>query len=211
MFQQTSPLTLFATPVFAQDLPPAERAAFDRALIAGVGTLGATPTGPQPWRSSPDLQRLPAFRALSTLAGLAAERALDQLRSEQRQPLLARLTATLEPAGSALPMQQQANAYFGGLYLAAGSGQDQVRFLDPRPQAHLLTGPAIGQAPASAADATLPLRPGRLLLFPAWLWHATLPNPGPQPRLLFSLAITFQHFRDTLSPPRWSGMTAGGR
>lgn len=210
MFQQVSPLTLFATPVFAQDLPAAERPAFDQALVAAIGALGGQAAGPQPWRSPCDLQSRPAFAPLVAFAAAAAERALEQLRSEQRDPLLASLAASLEPPGGALAPQQHPNAYFAGLYLAAGSGQDEVRFLDPRPQAHLLAGRTSGPSPATAAEATLPLRPGRLLLFPAWLWHFTLPNPGPQPRLLFSLAITFRRFRETMSPPRWTGMTAGG-
>ncbi len=216
MFAKVTPLSLFVTPVFAQEVPAADRAALDRGLLAELATLpGGAATGPSPWRSHHDLHQRPGFAALTGLLLETASRVLAKLRSEQQAPAITALWATREAPGAQLPPALFQNAYLGGLYLAESgggaaipAGQDQVRALDPRPQAHLITAPTTEPTALTLPEATLPLRPGRLLLFPAWLWHATLPNPGPGQRTLFHCAISFQDFAAAMSPPRWTGMTA---
>ena len=135
-------------------------------------------------------------------------RALPRLEA----PTVTALWATREAPGAALPPEIHQNAYLGGLYLAEsgaaeGAPPGTLRFLDPRPQAHLIAGPVSLPTPATQPEASLPLRPGRLLLFPGWLWHHTLPNPGPGQRTLFHFALSFRDFARAMSPPRWTGLT----
>jgi hypothetical protein len=162
----------------------------------------ALPAGGSPG----DLHRRPAFAALVRAAEAMGEAVLQRLDSVQRDLEVVRLEALVELPGAASPSRLHANAYLGGLYLVAGGGQWQAE--DPRPQAHLLTGPLAEPTPATAETLTLPLLPGRLLLFPAFLRHRTLPNPGPAPRILFRLALSFRDFVERLSPPRWDRMSA---
>ena len=207
MFAKVSPLQLFQTPVFAQDLPEGVRATLEPGLRQALAVLPAGPPGsPALWRSHHDLHRRPPFRPLAELLLETAHRILVQLKSEQQAPAITALWATREPPGAALPPELHRNAYLGGLYLLEGEA-GQVTFLDPRPQAHLIAGPVSQPTPATQAEATLPLRPGRLLLWPAWLWHHTQPNPGPGQRTLLHVSLSFQDYTRAMSPPRWTGMT----
>lgn len=205
MFAKVSPLQLFQTPVFAQDLPDPARRQLEPALLQALAALPAGPPAPL-WRSHHDLHRRSPFRPLAGLLLETAQRILAQLKSVQQAPAITALWATREQPGAALPPELQQNAYLAGLYLLEGAA-GQVRFLDPRPQAHLIAGPVSQPTPATQPEATLPLRPGRLLLWPAWLWHHTLPNPGPGPRTLVHFALSFQDFARAMSPPRWTGLT----
>ena len=208
MFRQITPLSLFATPVYAQELPPDAASALDSELSAAADELGAGAAPGPLWRSHHDLHRRVGFGGLAALLMEASLRILAQMRSVQQEPAITALWATREAPGASLPTQLQQNAYLGALYLARGNGEDRVRFLDPRPQAHLIAGPTSAPTATTSPDATLPLKPGRLLLFPAWFWHMTLPNPGPAPRLLFHAAVSFAGFVEAMSVPRWSGPNA---
>jgi len=199
MFRQVQTLQLFATALYAQEPAAAERQALEAALTAAVRAL---PAGAAP----ADLHRRPAFAGLARFAEAMGEAVLQRLETVQRGLEVTRLEVLLEPPGAAAPARVQPNAYLGGLYLLSGAGQWLAS--DPRPQAHLLTLPLAEPTPATAETLTLPLVPGRLLLFPAFLSHGTLPNPGPAPRVLFRLALSFRDFVERLSPPRWDRMSA---
>lgn len=194
MFRQVQPLQLFATPLWAQEVAPAERPAFDAELLAGVRAL-------PPGTSPADLHRAPPFARFVAAALQMGESVLERLQTAQRGLEIVRLEALVEAPGTASPARVQPNAYLAGLYLVAGSGQWAAS--DPRPQAHLLTAPLAEPSPATAESLSLPLAAGRLLLFPAFLRHQTLPNPGPGPRALLAFALSFRDFVDRLSPPRW--------
>ena len=194
MFRQMQPLQLFATPLWAQEISPVERTALEPAMRLALGGGAAR-----------DLHRDAAFQPFARAAEALGERVLQRLETTQRGLEVVRLEALVDQQGAASLPRVQPNAYLGGLYLLEGSGQWSAS--DPRPQAHLLTAPQAEANAATAETLTLPLAPGRLLLFPAFLRHHTLPNPGPAPRVVLSFALSFRDFLERMSPPRWDRMT----
>lgn len=199
MFRRMQPLQLFATQLYAQEPSAEERRALDSSLTAAVAAL---PKG----RPAEGLQRDPAFAPLVRFAEATGEAVLQRLDSVQRGLEVVRLEALVEPPDAMQPPRSEPNAYLAGFYLLSGAGQWLVQ--DPRPQAHLLTAALAGPSPALAESLTLPLTPGRLLLFPAYLRHQIRPNTGPGGRVLFRFALSFRDFVERLSPPRWDRLPA---
>jgi hypothetical protein len=194
MFRQVQPLQLFATQLYAQEIAEAERRPLEQAMRQVLDGAPAT-----------DLQRHAAFQPLLRAAEAAGEGVLQRLEATQRGLEAVRLEALVDLPGAGSTARVHANAYLGGLYLLSGGGQWSAT--DPRPQAHLLTVPLAEPGAATAESLGLPLAPGRLLLFPAFLRHRTLPNPGPGPRIVLSFALSFRDFLERVSPPRWERRT----
>ena len=191
-FAQVSPLSLFVSPLFAVDMDARERAAV-AAAVTGL------PAGQ-------DLAQHPALASVTAQIEAAAEQLLGELKSVQRGPRVSRLWIESAVPGVAGQLLLHPNAYLGGLYRLAGEAPESVTFQDPRPQARLLQAPLEAPTPLTAQEQTAPLPAGRLLLFPAFLLHQ--PGPASAPRQLLRFAVTFRDFVASMSPPRWTGMTA---
>lgn len=192
-FAKVSPLSLFASPLFASDLTTAERETVATALRG-------RPAGR-------DLAREPGLAPLAALIEGAAEAILEELKVEQRGARLARLWLEETPAGAPGALLLHANAYLGGLYRPEGETQEGLVFHDPRPQVHLLQPPLEAATALTAPEQGVPLPAGRLLLFPAWLRHQ--PGPAAAPRRLLRFAVSFRRYAERLAPPRWTGMSLG--
>lgn len=50
---------------------------------------------------------------------------------------------------------------------------------------------------------TVPVRTGRLIVFPAWLGHSVFPNRGTDVRVSISFNMMFDPFAETISAPKW--------
>lgn len=208
MFANQQILPLFPTMIAAQEVTADRKEALNRALAAAVrARRGAGGDERQAWRSPPDLFLDPAFAELTGYAVECGLQLLGALQAEHSGLEPITLTAQIEPAGTMQPPSLQPNAYLSGVYIAQGGGQDQLRFWDPRPQVAQIAPPVRERTPMNSVEMTIPVQPGRLLLFPAWLLHGLLPAPAP--RISFSFALVFRDFADAIAPPRWTGLTAG--
>jgi uncharacterized protein (TIGR02466 family) len=54
---------------------------------------------------------------------------------------------------------------------------------------------------ANAADAES--KPGRLLIFPAWLKHSVPANDGQTERISISFNLMFSNFTESMAAPMW--------
>lgn len=206
MFANQQILPLFPTLIAAQEVTADRKEALNAALAAAVLARRGGEAR-QPWRSAPDLFLDPAFGELTGYAVESGTQVLTALQAEHGGLEPTAMAALVEPPGSMQPPSLQPNAYLAGLYIAQGSGQDQLRFWDPRPQAAQILPTPLERTPLNSGEMTIPAPVGRLLLFPAWLLHALLPAPAA--RISFSFALVFRDFAETIAPPRWTGLTAG--
>ena len=79
------------------------------------------------------------------------------------------------------------NYLSGAYYLKTGAGADVIRFHDPRMQAGMIVPPARDQNRANPDMVSLDVRPGMLVMFPAWLQHSVPPNLSDEDRVSVAL------------------------
>jgi uncharacterized protein (TIGR02466 family) len=78
----------------------------------------------------------------------------------------------------------------GVYYIAAEEGAGDIEFTDPR-TANLMQRPAFEKRPeVCGAFARYTPEPGRLLLFPSWLYHAVHPNLSGSERVIVSFNLS---------------------
>jgi uncharacterized protein (TIGR02466 family) len=98
------------------------------------------------------------------------------------------------------------NNYLSAVYyVQADDGANQFTIDDPRPQRHMIKPRVIESTPFNAARFNLAVKPGDLLLFPAWLPHSVDFNRSSRVRVSVSFNAMFEHFTETMSPTEWSG------
>ncbi|MEM9683356.1 MAG: 2OG-Fe(II) oxygenase family protein [Pseudomonadota bacterium] len=98
------------------------------------------------------------------------------------------------------------NNYLSGVYyVQADEGANQFTIDDPRPQRHMIRPRVTESTPFNASTFTLSVKPGDLLLFPAWLPHSVDYNRSNRVRISVSFNAMFEDFAETMSAPEWSG------
>lgn len=80
----------------------------------------------------------------------------------------------------------------GAYYLQANDQSGYIVFRDPREGALLLVPPLAEWTPWTYQTARYPPIPGRMLLFPSWLYHCVEANQSDQERISLSFNIGFQ-------------------
>ena len=50
---------------------------------------------------------------------------------------------------------------------------------------------------------TFKVRPGRLVMFPAWLKHAVPPNNSKRDRISIAFNLMFTNFAESVAAPMW--------
>ncbi len=98
------------------------------------------------------------------------------------------------------------NNYLSAVYyVQADDGANQFTIDDPRPQRHMIKPRVAESTPFNAARFNLSVKPGDLLLFPAWLPHSVDFNRSNRVRISISFNAMFERFAETMSAPDWSG------
>jgi len=98
------------------------------------------------------------------------------------------------------------NNYFSGVYyVAAPPGGNTITFIDPRPQAGIMVPHGHKISTRTAQKMTLDLRPGSLLLFPAWLYHSVDVNKADVERISVAFNLMFTPYSEDMSAPLWKG------
>lgn len=98
------------------------------------------------------------------------------------------------------------NNYLSGVYyVQADEGANHFTIDDPRPQRHMIKPRVAESTPFNAARFNLSVKPGDLLVFPAWLPHSVDQNRSSRVRISVSFNAMFENFAETMSHPEWSG------
>jgi uncharacterized protein (TIGR02466 family) len=98
------------------------------------------------------------------------------------------------------------NNYLSGVYyVQADEGANSFSIDDPRPQRHMIKPRVSEFTPFNAAQFTLSVKPGDMLVFPAWLPHSVDFNRSKRVRISVSFNAMFENFAETMSAPEWSG------
>ena len=210
MIEKQEVQELFPTSIWIVDLKPAEAGPFNANLKAEIENIISprpkVPAGSN-WQTPQDLHTRPAFAEFVKLVEMAARGVARFLQIDQHPMTITGCWANINPPGAYHPTHNHPNNYLSGVYyVAVPESGSRIVFQDPRPLMIMPKPRQFTRQTANAADAES--RPGRLLIFPAWLRHSVPANDGQTERISISFNLMFKQFAETLAAPMWDP-TAG--
>jgi uncharacterized protein (TIGR02466 family) len=114
-----------------------------------------------------------------------------------REPVLGNMWANINPKDGLNQPHIHPNSLFSGVYYVKSNPQaGRLRIYDPRPGVQIVMPiRKEGQLPKHLwRDANLDPIPGRIIMFPAWLWHAVEANQSDDLRISVSFNFVQKGF-----------------
>ena len=139
---------------------------------------GVQKTNRNGWHSTTEMHKIPVFQPLVNelflmMNDIWKEELLD------REPMLGNMWANINPPGGYNAPHIHPNSLFSGVYyIKAPENSGKFHCVDPRPGVQLVMPiRKSGQLPKHLwREARFDAKVGRILMFPAWLWHSVEPN-----------------------------------
>jgi len=198
---------LFPTFVWSCALGPAEHEPINTAILAVVAELrrDLPPLAPsQAWQSGHDLHQVLPVAGLVSRIHWAAKRVLEFLRIGSTELRITGCWANVNAPGAVHRMHTHPNNFLSGVYYAqVSAGADTINFHDPRPQTGIIRPPVTKLTAYNTDQVVLTVKPGTLLLFPAWLPHSVDANRSDRERISVSFNLMFSSYAETVSEPLW--------
>ncbi len=210
MFENRIFQPLFPTYVWVHDLEPEIAARLNRQLAQDLQAL----TEPLPriepgenWQTEQVLHELEQFSEAVEIFKAASKGVSDALEVVYESFAITGCWANMNPAGARHKPHTHPNNFLSGVYyVAAPEGGDSISFLDPRPQQNVIAPPFKRPNQLNALSSDLKVKPGRLVIFPAWLTHSVLTNRSDQLRISIGFNIMFTACAEAMSRPKWGGL-----
>jgi len=204
-----SAIPLFPTLIWASQIRPEVAARINSALLRKLDEA----RGKQPqlqakgkWQTDQNLHRLAELGELCELMTGTARHVLDAEKIRYAGLEITGCWANVGFPGSRHRTHAHPNNYLSGVYyVKAPPGGNTINFLDPRPQAAAIVPPSERMTPLTSQRVTIDVRPGTMILFPAWLHHSVDPNRASEVRISVAFNLMFTRFREDMSPPMWTG------
>ena len=200
---------IFPTPIWTVDLKPDYAAALNARLRTDIEAL----MSPRPplslganWQTDPVLHRLPQFLDIVRLIERAGRGAVEFLKLKPRDVVVTGCWANINPPGARNSSHSHPNNFLSAVYyVATPVSEGRIVFEDPRQQAVVMMPPIEEFTPYNGNNVVFDVKPGRILLFPAWLNHSVPPNRGREDRISLAFNLMFQHYVEEASPALWRG------
>ena len=144
------------------------------------------------WQSRHDLHRRDRFGEFLPFveACVGEVVALQSWDLSQVTPVLVDFWVVVNGTGASNTVHNHANCYLSGVYyVQTPEGCGDLFFLDPRAAPVMMTLPLTHLVPSAFQRVVYRPRPGRLLLFPSWLYHGVEPNQNGQERIALSFNV----------------------
>lgn len=207
LLETTDVHALFPSLVWEFQLKEEVHAPIDAAVERALTRLRAPlpPLAPGAgWQSGHGLHRDAGLLELARIVELAARSVLAFLRIGADGIEFTGCWATVLAPGAAHPLHQHPNNYLGAIYyLRTPRGADTVNFHEPRAQAAVIRPPVTELTRDNTDQVVFGVRPGRLLLFPAWLPHSVPANAGESERISISFNLMLPRYAEELAKPLW--------
>ena len=208
-FAHTSASEVFPTLIWLADLAPENYEPLNRTIMAKLDEM----TGPrvqsylsETFQTEQTLHHVEEFAPLLTAIRKISEGALRQLQIDYRDIVLSGCWANINPPGAKHSIHMHPNNFFSGVYyVQSDSKANSIRFHDPRAQAEVIMPPRYQHNTYNTNLIELETKPGRLVLFPAWLKHDVPTNLSARERISVSYDLMFPNFTETMSMPLWQG------
>ena len=149
---------------------------------------GLQKTNYKGWHSKTDMASKPEYQPLVDELMIMCK---DMFKEEwlDREPVLGNMWANINPKDGMNQPHIHPNSLFSGVYYVKSNPQSgRLKIYDPRPGAQIVMPiRKKGQPPKHLwRDANIDPIPGRIIMFPAWLWHSVEPNQSNDIRISVS-------------------------
>ena len=149
---------------------------------------GVAKTNVKGWHSTTDMASKPEYQPLVNELMIMSK---DIFKEEwlDREPVLGNMWANINPKEGSNQPHIHPNSLFSGVYYVKSNPQaGRLKIYDPRPGIQMVMPiRKEGQPPKHLwRDANLDPVTGRVIMFPAWLWHAVEPNQSDELRISVS-------------------------
>lgn len=206
MFSDTRVVNVFPVPVWTHKLAEDQAERVNRSAFRVIDQVRSKLPDMRPnqsWQTPNDLQDRPELEEFIGLVTLATRGVLGHLRVEQGSFEVTGCWANVMPKGSTPHSRHtHPNSYLSGVYyVQVPAGGNSIHFHDPKPQTNIISPRVAAPNEYNTRNATLPVQPGMLIMFPAWLGHSVPPHDGETDRISFN--IMFSEFAEKISRPKW--------
>ena len=158
---------------------------------------GVKKTNYKGWHSQTDMHTKPEYKPLVDELFIFM---IDIFKEEwlDREPILGNMWANINPKDGMNQPHIHPNSLFSGVYYVKSNPQaGRLKIYDPRAGVQIVMPVRKkGQPPKHLwRDANLDPFPGRIIMFPAWLWHAVEPNQSNDIRISVSFNFIQKGFQ----------------
>ena len=149
---------------------------------------GVKKTNVNGWHSTTEMHKMPVFKPLVNELFLM----MNDIWKEEwldREPLLGNMWANINPPGGYNRPHVHPNSLFSGVYyVKTPPNCGKIAFNDPRPGIQtVMPSRKPGQPPKHLwREVNLDAIEGRIIMFPAWLWHGVEENKSNDIRISVS-------------------------
>ena len=187
----------FPTIVYAKDVNLDNRL-FENAVIEWSNKdKGMKRTNMKGWHSQTDMHTIPVFKPLvEELFKMQEEIYKEEFLSGKA--MIGNMWANINPKGGYNRPHIHPNSHFSGVYyIKAPKNCGDIIFNDPRTLSHMLMPNRIKQTPPPNLWREVRVQPieGRIMMFPAWLWHCVDPNENDDIRISVSFNFLQEDFK----------------
>ena len=178
----------FPTSVFGKDIQLDNNKLAQDIINWSNQDPGVAKTNVKGWHSTTDMASKPEYQPLVNELMIMSK---DIFKEEwlDREPVLGNMWANINPKEGSNQPHIHPNSLFSGVYYVKSNPQaGRLKIYDPRPGTQIVM-PARkkGQPPKHLwRDANIDPIPGRIIMFPAWLWHSVEPNQSNDIRISVS-------------------------
>jgi uncharacterized protein (TIGR02466 family) len=209
IFADLSVKDLFPTPLWVADLEPDLAVRINGELETAIKELieprPQIPVG-STWQTTPMLHKHARFAEFCGLVRKAGAAALAFLDLKHRDFDITGCWANINPTGGLNSPHTHPNNFLSGVYyVSLPQDAGQIVFADPRPQAQSILPPVEKWNKYVGNEIKLQVKPGRMVIFPAWLVHSVPVNRSAEERISMSFNLMFKDFTEVISKPLWSG------
>jgi len=178
----------FPTSVFGKDVKLDNNKLAQDIINWSNQDKGLQKTNYKGWHSQTDMHTKPEYKSLVDELMTMCK---DVFKEEwlDREPALGNMWANINPKEGSNQAHMHPNSLFSGVYYIKSNPQaGRLKIYDPRPGAQIVMPVRKkGQPPKHLwRDANLDPFPGRIIMFPAWLWHSVEPNQSNDLRISVS-------------------------
>ena len=187
----------FPTSVFGKDIKLDNNKLAQDIINWSYQDKGVHKTNYKGWHSTTDMALKPEYQSLvgeliTMCKEVFSEEWLD------REPVLGNMWSNINPKDGMNQSHMHPNSLFSGVYYVKSNPQaGRLRIYDPRPGAEIVMPiRKEGKPPKHLwRDANIDPIPGRIIIFPSWLWHSVEPNQSNDLRISVSFNFVQHGFQ----------------
>ena len=186
----------FPTSVFGKDIKLDNNKLTQDIINWSNQDQGVQKTNYKGWHSTTDMASKPEYQHLVNEIKIMCK---DVFKEEwlDREPVLGNMWANINPKdGLNQPHIHPKSLFSGVYYVKSNPKAGRLKIYDPRPGAQIVMPiRKEGQPPKHLwRDINIDPFPGRIIMFPAWLWHAVEANQSDELRISVSFNFVQKGF-----------------